>query len=121
VSIVKLTIALESLLNFKSDTYNEKEEGLKEIFVRRVGIVNQFDSETSTKADELYRARCSVSHGEHLTKGLSFNEKQFVARTILLCIQKFSTFKERGLDEKNFSKSLPHDIDSTSVTSGVDE
>ncbi|PMM89950.1 hypothetical protein BCS98_06200 [Vibrio breoganii] len=121
MAIVKLTIALEALLNFKSDTYNEKEEGLKEIFVRRVGIVNQIDSETSTKADEIYRARCSVSHGEHLTKGLSFNEKQFVARTILLCIQKFSTFKERGLDEKNFSKSLPHDIDSTSVTSGVDE
>ncbi|WP_367971382.1 HEPN domain-containing protein [Vibrio scophthalmi] len=113
VAIVKLTIALESLLNFKSDTYDENEEGLKEIFVRRVGLVNQFDSESSTKADELYRARCTISHGEHLTKVLSFNAKQFVARTILLCVQQFSTFKEQGLNERNFAKSLPLYIDST--------
>lgn len=121
VAIVKLTIALESLLNFKSDTYDENEEGLKEIFVRRVGLVNQFDSESSTKADELYRSRCTISHGEHLTKVLSFNAKQFVARTILLCIQKFSTFKDRGLNERNFAKSLPLYIDLTCQVNAQDE
>jgi hypothetical protein len=116
VAIVKMTIALESLLNFKSDIYDGKEEGLKEIFVRRISLINQHDDETSIKADELYRARCSISHGEHLANNLSFDVKQFVANTILLCVQKFSRFEKQGLSEQEFSKALPRYIDSICAT-----
>jgi hypothetical protein len=113
IKIVKLTIAIESLVNFKSDAKKADLENdrFKETFVNRVVIINNFDDDVKRKAQELYNGRSSIAHGSLFKKGFNFDIIQFTATTILNSIILFSRFKT-GLEETGFNKVLPEFIDS---------
>ena len=114
IKIVKLTISIESLVNFKSDSKKAdlESERFKEMFINRVSIINNFDNDVKRKAGELYNARSSIAHGSPLKKGFDFDVVRFTATTILLSVQLFSQFKNNGIDETDFNKTLPNFIDS---------
>ena len=111
--IVKLTIAIESLVNFKSDskTNDTDSERFTEIFVRRVCVINANQENVKEKATILYKARSTIAHGSSLKVKLNFDIVSFAAVTILFAIQLFSKFKKCGIDEIGFQKTLPSFID----------
>ncbi|MBB1274068.1 HEPN domain-containing protein [Psychromonas sp. SR45-3] len=113
IKIVKLAIAIESLVNFKGDSKSNDLENdrFKKMFVDRVRIINESDSDAGRKATELYNARSSVAHGSPLKNRFDFDVVRFTATTLLLSIQLFSLFEKNGLDEMGFSKKLPKFID----------
>ncbi|MGI2880661.1 hypothetical protein ACRTDO_07580 [Vibrio furnissii] len=113
IKIVKLAIAIESLVNFYSDSKkrDSHSEKFKETFIKRVCILNTYDESVESKAIKLYKARSSIAHGSTLKIAFDFDVIRFTAITILHAIQLFSMFKSKGLDETGFDRSLPHFID----------
>ncbi|MDW6016742.1 HEPN domain-containing protein [Vibrio plantisponsor] len=113
IKIVKLAIAIESLVNFYSDSKKSdaNSEKFKEIFIKRVCIINTYDKDVESKATKLYKARSSIAHGSTLKITFDFDVIRFTAATILLAIQLFSMFENKGLDETGFDKRLPKFIE----------
>ena len=111
--IVKLTVAIESLINFKSDSKRSDidSDRFKDTFIRRTIAINTYQDNVESKAIELYNARSSIAHGSPLKKGISFDAVLFTATTVILAIQLFSTFKSKGIDEIGFDKALPQYIE----------
>ncbi|KJR21415.1 MULTISPECIES: HEPN domain-containing protein [Vibrio] len=111
--IMKLTISIESLINFHSDSKKENlgVERIKDTFVKRTMSINMNNEDIENKAKQLYKARSSIAHGSPLKTRFSFDVIQFTCETILLAIQLFSLYKKNGIDEIGYDRGLPEHID----------